>query len=368
MNFVKATELLFPIVFYLLISFTNGEVQGSSSKPGSSGTTKMFPTINQMTNFVIRLMNCVKRDPNLVRFYVANDIEYNTTYREIVLNNTESLRNSGIVPEFPLKVLVHGYNQNVSSSFPQNVKNAYLAAQKTLDKNVLIVDYGALGNAYITYDKLTDVDITTCYIQAALNAAKVGTRIAEMIQFLILQGFAQLNNTHLIGHSLGSHVSGYAGHHLQKLFKGQKVGRFTALDPAGPGFKPNILPVRPMNATDAEFVDVIHTNQVAFGSAGQIGQVDIYANGAIALQPTCVTASDAVSLGAWCSHGASTLVFAQSISNDKMIARNLLGGEAIVGEFCSPMTPHGNYEYIAIDEYLSTTTGGAQNETTTMSP
>ncbi|CAG7831678.1 unnamed protein product [Allacma fusca] len=326
--------------------------------PGSANLIKFDP-IKQVPNFIIRLMNCVKRDPNLIRFFVANDIVNNGTYKEIIFNDKESLMHSGIDPQLPLKVLIHGYNQNISSQFPQNVKDGYLAGQKTFDKNILIVDYGALGNAYIYYNKLTDVDVTTCYIQAALNAAKVGTRIAEMLQVLIRHGYAELNRIHLIGHSLGSHIGGYAGNYLQKLNKGAKVARFTALDPAGPGFRPNILPVRSMTPNDAEFVDVLHTNQAAFGAAGRIGQVDIYINGAIALQPTCVTATDATTLGGWCSHGVSTVIFAKSISNHRMIAKGLLGKTAIVGEFCRTNTTHGNYEYTSLDEYTSSSTTAA---------
>ena len=38
-----------------------------------------------------------------------------------------------------------------------------------------------------------------------------------------------LDKVHLIGHSLGAHLCGYAGYHLQRDF-GLKPGRITALD------------------------------------------------------------------------------------------------------------------------------------------
>ena len=58
---------------------------------------------------------------------------------------------------------------------------------------------------------------------------------------------------HLIGHSLGSHVAGYAGKNVTAL------GRITGLDPAGPYFEWMPAFVR-LDSADAQFVDAIHTN------------------------------------------------------------------------------------------------------------
>ena len=63
---------------------------------------------------------------------------------------------------------------------------------------------------------------------------------------------------HLIGHSLGSHIAGYAGERLKTSGVGL-LGRISALDPAEPLFQSMPEFVR-LDPGDADFVDVIHTD------------------------------------------------------------------------------------------------------------
>lgn len=86
-----------------------------------------------------------------------------------------------------------------------------------------------------------------------------------------------LENVHLIGHSLGAHIAGAAARRFQSI-DGHKIPRITALDP-------NILCDKPghgrsmLRTSDAAFVDVIHTNPNVFGMAESLGHVDFYVNG-----------------------------------------------------------------------------------------
>ena len=66
--------------------------------------------------------------------------------------------------------------------------------------------------------------------------------------------------------------------------------KFSGLDPAGPGFPLNETDTR-LDVTDADFVDIIHTDSGdltgnELGMQEPIGHVDFYPNGSI-VQPGC---------------------------------------------------------------------------------
>lgn len=74
--------------------------------------------------------------------------------------------------------------------------------------NVVVVGWGEGANI-ITYDL------------AAANTRVVGTQMKLLLDKMVSLG-SRLANTHIIGHSLGAHASGYAGMRLH----GQ-LGRIT---------------------------------------------------------------------------------------------------------------------------------------------
>lgn len=86
---------------------------------------------------------------------------------------------------------------------------------------------------------------------------------------------------HLVGHSLGSHIAGFAGDKLQKTFN-TTIARITLLDAAFPGFYYE----RAKN-TDAKFVDAIHTDSEIYGHPLSLGTSDFWPNGGRRHQPGC---------------------------------------------------------------------------------
>ena len=108
--------------------------------------------------------------------------------------------------------------------------------------------------------------------------------IGYLIDEITRNSKATLESFHLIGHSLGAHVSGYAG----KFLNG-KLGQITGLDPAGPRFEGLKMSESRLWHTDANFVDSIHSNTESglhFGMKEPCSHVDIFPNGGLT-QSSC---------------------------------------------------------------------------------
>jgi pimeloyl-ACP methyl ester carboxylesterase len=170
-------------------------------------------------------------------------------------------------PSLPTKFITHGFVQHAFVSWVLEMKNAILSVD---DVNVITVDWSK-GNGLP-------------YTQATANTQVVGAEIAKLVNTLISVKGISAKNVHLIGHSLGAHISGYAGSRIKGL------GKITGLDPAGPYFE-NTDPIVRLDPSDAEFVEAIHTDgtatlQIGLGLFQAVGHVDFYPNGG-KNQPGC---------------------------------------------------------------------------------
>jgi len=204
------------------------------------------------------------------------------------------LKGSAYDKNLPTKIFAHGWNSNGYSGNAVNIRDEYL---KKEDCNFISVDWEVMA---------TGVN----YMRCASSTTPVGELTGHLINFLVEKG-SVLKNFHVIGFSLGAHVAGKTGATVNGL-----LPRVTGLDPAYPLFSMENTDRR-LDTSDAEFVDVIHTNSgtlidgsVSFPQA--IGHVDFFANGGHS-QPGCDITSDLTSA---CSHERAPEYFKESINSN----------------------------------------------------
>ncbi|CAG9829545.1 unnamed protein product [Diabrotica balteata] len=196
-------------------------------------------------------------------------------------DNDQSLNGSSFRISGPLKVVVHGYMSKWNEKAAMIITNSYL---KMYDCNVILMDWhmGARGPHYPV---------------AAANTELVGRQLGILLTNMVKKGLDP-RSIHLIGFSLGAHVSGTASESLKD--KGYLLGRITGLDPASPLFRNNYLRenYKKLDRSDAKFVDVIHTDSSPFVTDGfgiwdPIGHVDFFPNGGQD-QPGCNDVRDSI--------------------------------------------------------------------------
>nr|BAN20541.1 lipase [Riptortus pedestris] len=200
--------------------------------------------------------------------------------------NTELLKQSPFDVNKPTKIIIHGYFGGLNRPMIKEIKQKYLDFD---DVNVIAVDW-------------SDIAWNINYYAIVNQVPDVGLYVAQLLDFLVAQG-CDPQSFHLIGHSLGAHVAGYAGYSVKK----GKPGRITGLDPAKPHFH-NVDNSERLDSSDAIFVDCIHTCGGLLGLMEPICDVDFYPNGGKNTQPGC----HYFDFGR-CSHKRSHQLFAESI-------------------------------------------------------
>ncbi|XP_072757974.1 uncharacterized protein [Anoplolepis gracilipes] len=235
------------------------------------------------------------------RFLIYGTRRARSIPMEVAADEINDNTHRAIDPTLPTKVIVHGFGSHCHHLWVYEMRSALMSIQ---DCNIVCVDWGP-GSAVPNY------------VRAAANARLVGRQLAKLIRNLNVP----LEKVHMIGFSLGAHVAGFAGAELEN------VSRITGLDPAGPLFESQDPRVR-LDATDANFVDVIHSNgeQLILGGLGSwqpMGDVDYYPNGG-KVQSGCsniflgavsdIIWSSAVEGRSLCNHRRAYKFFTDSVS------------------------------------------------------
>ncbi|XP_059138689.1 pancreatic triacylglycerol lipase-like [Physella acuta] len=220
-----------------------------------------FPTGKPFGSTEQRLISLPPQSPDVVRTIFklyTREKRNNSIDLDARLVNTTATTWPGLKRQ-ATKFIVHGFLENTAKHrWLRDMKDEFL---QYADYNVIIVDWSN-GNGFP-------------YTQATANSRVVGAQIALLINWLIKTQSFTAGDFHVIGHSLGAHIAGYAGERVVGL------ARISGLDPAGPYFADTDPRVR-LDPSDAKFVDVIHTDDtklVGLGMSQPSGHLDFYPNG-----------------------------------------------------------------------------------------
>ncbi|XP_014478476.1 PREDICTED: pancreatic lipase-related protein 2-like isoform X2 [Dinoponera quadriceps] len=216
-------------------------------------------------------------------------------------DDSKSISHSHFNISKPLKVMIHGYKGSGSD----------VSLILGEDANIIIPDW-TMGAA-------------STYGIAVANSELVGRQLALILLDTINLGINPVN-IHVIGFSLGAHVAGCASEMLKQ--KNLLLSRITGLDPASPFFRHHLFreKSRKLDASDANLVDVIHTDGSqdftdGFGLLKPIGHIDFFPNGGRE-QPGCVDIKNSVVVSHLkedldrniaCSHLRAWYLFVESI-------------------------------------------------------
>ncbi|KAI4500537.1 hypothetical protein M0802_004499 [Mischocyttarus mexicanus] len=255
-----------------------------------------------LSDVLVNPMGTIQDDRSVINnIFDPNLISEDVTFELYTKNNTEKafllkvgdvkgLKDSSFESGNPTKMLIHGWTDSTNTYWLQEIKQNYLR----------------VGNYNVISVNWFPASLKEYWIAAKLTR-QVGKYIAEMLNFLTSEAGLSLNDVHILGHSLGAHVAGFAGMEVSGT-----IGRITGMDPARPGFESsslNDLRVR-LDSRDAKFVDIIHTCAGTLGFIRSIGHADFYPNGGTFRQPGCPIFS-----AQYCSHARAHDFMSESIIN-----------------------------------------------------
>ncbi|XP_039757387.1 phospholipase A1 VesT1.02-like, partial [Pararge aegeria] len=183
-------------------------------------------------------------------------------------------------------ILVHGFMESSDGLMVQGVAPELLKQKRV---KVFALD----GRKVINWE----------YFRSSTHVRFMGQKFGTLLTELIMRG-VNASKVTLVGHSLGAHIAGIAGTKVKDK-TGTRIARITGLDPAGPCFSNIDIGAR-LDSTDAEYVDVIHTNAGMLGLQEPVGHKDFYPNNGMS-QPGCIFST--------CDHSRAWELYAESISS-----------------------------------------------------
>lgn len=243
-------------------------------------------------------------DPNTQVYFCLFTQANPTNYFNVTLATKTNLLSSNFNATLPTRIIIHGWKHNITNPMIQQGKTAYLEKGPY---NVFGVDWSAGGG-------------NPDYGTARNTVAATGLVVGQFIEYLESIG-VDIKTVNVVGWSLGAHVSGCAGKRLNG-----RLPFVVGTDPAGPFFSPG--GVDTLASTDANYVEVIHTNYGNLGMYYQLGHADFYVNGGVNQYYQCIGQQEPL-----CSHQLSCFYFVESIRSGGFTARKCNTG-TLTGSSC----------------------------------
>lgn len=172
-------------------------------------------------------------------------------------------------PALKIKILIPGWTEHYDTDWLRSMRDIYL---DTGVYNVIVFNWTEY--TYYPYEFVPKI--------AKLCGDDLG-------KFLINLGRScsiDLDKVHIIGHSVGAHIAGFAGKAVQQSLA-KMVGRITGLDAAGPEFE-QALPADRISKNDAKFIDGFHSHDPVFGMERPFGTADFFISEPIDLEFDCL--------------------------------------------------------------------------------
>ncbi|KAI8432023.1 hypothetical protein MSG28_004551, partial [Choristoneura fumiferana] len=227
------------------------------------------------------------QEKNKTNYHETLNIDVITKNGNVKYNMTSARRLSRVIASArSVIILLHGFMESSDGWMVHALAPEYL---KKPGLKILALD----GRKVIKFE----------YFTASTQVRFMGEKLGKLLSDIVKTG-QDPSKMVLIGHSLGAHIAGIAGKKLREL-TGKQVGRITALDPAGPCFS-NVDAAGRLGRSDAQYVDVVHTNAGMLGLKEPVGHKDFYPNGGMT-QPGCLLAT--------CDHTRAWELFAEAINS-----------------------------------------------------
>lgn len=228
---------------------------------------------------------------------------YGPTYADMVIYNIDDFQSIIEDPKFDKSqstvLYLHGYLEDPDVESVHVIVDAYLERKNV---NLIVLDWGELADGNYMFD-------------AVVNIKQLAPVLAKELLTHFNNGL-DINKFHIVGHSLGGQMAGIIGREVyERSKKTMKIKRISGLDPAFPLFYMGKL-ANHLNQSDAQFVDVIHTDAWIYGAPVSTGTADFWPNSGKTLQPGCPKRNyKMLSDNDLSSHRRSWWFWAESVAN-----------------------------------------------------